>query len=221
MSIIVNGIEIENVNFNSTTLDKVIYNGVVVWESLKSITIDGTAKKGNILTATVVPSTAKVSYQWYRGDTAISGATNSTYTIVSGDVGYQLHCKASTSSKTVDSNYTEVVDYIWTGQSSEKTNDSGSDYVTNIGVSWNFSGVRLTYAYSEGNDKNGDSNYARVFVTTSDGKYNNTQIASAYGVNVGATWNGTIDNVTYVACDFNGTNSVKELTGKIRYYTHN
>lgn len=221
MALIYKNTNIDNVIYNDTSLEKVIYNDVVVWELLKSITIIGTAKKGSSLYASVEPSTASVVYQWYRGSNAISGANYNTYTITSDDVGYKLHCTATAGTKTVDSNYTEVVDYVWTQNTGHLEKDSGSDYVTNVGVSWNLNNVRLTYARSEGYDKNSDSNYARVFVSTSDGKYNNTQLGQNYGVNPVYTWSGTIDNVTYVACDFNGTNSVKQVIGDITYYTHN
>lgn len=55
--------------------------------------ISGTAKVGSTLS--VVPSTwsAKpdtVTYQWYRGSVAIAGATRSTYTVTSTDLGKVL-----------------------------------------------------------------------------------------------------------------------------------
>ena len=56
-------------------------------------TITGTARVGSVLTATPgtwSPSPDSVSYQWIRGRTAISGATNSTYTLVTRDVGQQI-----------------------------------------------------------------------------------------------------------------------------------
>ncbi len=47
-----------------------------------SVTISGTAKIGKTLTAVVTgaPDGAELSYQWYRGNAEISGATDSTYT---------------------------------------------------------------------------------------------------------------------------------------------
>lgn len=117
MSLNYNGNNIESVTYNGNVVEKVTYNGTVVWELLKSISISGTSTVGYSLSASITPSTAKVTYQWYRGDNVISGATSGIYKVTSSDVGYQIHCKASTSTKTVDSNWTNVVvqaSYTWT-----------------------------------------------------------------------------------------------------------
>lgn len=48
----------------------------------------GTTTVGSVLTAGArTPSTATVTYQWKRGGVAISGATASTYTLVTADLG--------------------------------------------------------------------------------------------------------------------------------------
>lgn len=55
-----------------------------------SVTITGTPKIGETLTAEVegTPNGATLSYQWYRGNEAISGATGNTYTPTTAeDVG--------------------------------------------------------------------------------------------------------------------------------------
>ncbi len=52
--------------------------------------VTGAAKVGSVLTATPGtwgPSTVTLSYQWYRGTTAIPGATKSTYTLQAADAG--------------------------------------------------------------------------------------------------------------------------------------
>jgi hypothetical protein len=52
--------------------------------------ISGTTKVGNTLTAVAgswTPAGATFTYQWYRGATAISGATASTYALVPADAG--------------------------------------------------------------------------------------------------------------------------------------
>jgi hypothetical protein len=65
--------------------------------TLNTLTVSGTAKVGQVLTATATttPSTAAKAYQWQRTSsagttTAISGATNPTYTVVAADAGYKL-----------------------------------------------------------------------------------------------------------------------------------
>jgi len=64
--------------------------------------ISGTTMEGEVSTAgSITPSGATVAYQWRRADTSggtyadISGATNSTYTLVSGDVGKYIKVVAA------------------------------------------------------------------------------------------------------------------------------
>ena len=67
--------------------------------STGTVTIDGLAQQGELLTATSVFSdddgVGEVSYQWKRGATVISGPTGSTYTLVQADVGYAITVVAS------------------------------------------------------------------------------------------------------------------------------
>ena len=65
-----------------------------------SVTIDGTVKQGQILTANTNDvadgdGLGDFSYQWIRGSTNITGATSSTYTLVSADVGETIKVKVS------------------------------------------------------------------------------------------------------------------------------
>ena len=56
-------------------------------------TISGTQRVGQTLTATAGtwgPGTVTLTYQWYRAGTAISGATASTYTLTTSDLGKTL-----------------------------------------------------------------------------------------------------------------------------------
>jgi hypothetical protein len=65
-------------------------------------TITGTAKVGQILTAkpgTWTPAPVTLTYQWFRGTTVISGATSSTYKLVTADKGTSITVKV-TGSKT-------------------------------------------------------------------------------------------------------------------------
>lgn len=56
------------------------------------VTISGTPAFGQTLTAayTAGNSDTTLQYQWYRGTTAIPGATGSTYTLVAADVGQRI-----------------------------------------------------------------------------------------------------------------------------------
>ncbi len=73
----------------------------------------GTAKKGYTLKATTGTWNAKVgttfAYQWYRGTTAISGATKNAYKLTSSDVGKYLKVKV-TATNTVN-HYTSGLSY--------------------------------------------------------------------------------------------------------------
>lgn len=55
--------------------------------------ITGTAKAGKVLIAKPGgwDSGVKLSYQWYRGNVLVKGATRATYAVTSKDVGKQLH----------------------------------------------------------------------------------------------------------------------------------
>jgi hypothetical protein len=55
-------------------------------------TISGTTAVGKTLTAKAVwaPSSAKLTYQWYRGSTAIKGATKKTYKLTAADKGKKI-----------------------------------------------------------------------------------------------------------------------------------
>ncbi len=65
-----------------------------------SVTVTGTPKIGETLTANIegTPNGATFTYQWYRGDEAISGATGNTYTPVAAeDVGKKIKVEVSAS----------------------------------------------------------------------------------------------------------------------------
>lgn len=79
-------------------------NGVYAAKSgalLQSVTLSSaTPEIGSTLTASVTPAQAAVALQWYRIDengnpTAITGATESTYTVTQADAGHALKCSAS------------------------------------------------------------------------------------------------------------------------------
>lgn len=65
-----------------------------------SVTVTGTPKIGETLTAEVegAPNGATLTYQWYRGNEAISGATGNTYTPTTAeDVGKRIKVEVSAS----------------------------------------------------------------------------------------------------------------------------
>ncbi len=65
--------------------------------------ITGTAKYGEILsanTAGITNNTGTLTYQWYRGSDAISGAAGSTYTLTAEDIGNTITVKVGSSVQT-------------------------------------------------------------------------------------------------------------------------
>ncbi|MCW4013419.1 MAG: YDG domain-containing protein, partial [Candidatus Bathyarchaeota archaeon] len=61
-----------------------------------SVSITGTALNGEVLTAVpVLTNTGTLTYQWNRGETAISGATGNTYVLVSADIGFTITVTAT------------------------------------------------------------------------------------------------------------------------------
>lgn len=62
--------------------------------------ISGTASVGSVLTSTTGTWTSDTGitgylYQWYRGATLITGATNSTYVLTLSDVGFSITCRVA------------------------------------------------------------------------------------------------------------------------------
>ena len=75
---------------------------VAVPEMGGTISITGETKYGSVLTADISgitytpPTTADaLTYEWYRGNTAISGANSSTYMLVQADIGETIKVRAS------------------------------------------------------------------------------------------------------------------------------
>jgi len=63
-------------------------------------TIAGTTTNGQTLTCTPapspwVPAASSYAYQWYRGDSAISGANAATRVLTAADVGYRMSCRVT------------------------------------------------------------------------------------------------------------------------------
>lgn len=113
-ALVLNNTNVTKVIYNGVECTKVIYNGATVWEktqSLTSVSISGTAEVGQALTANPYPynSGNAYSYQWYRGSTAISGATGKTYTLTSSDRGYTIKVSCTLGSTTVTSSATATV----------------------------------------------------------------------------------------------------------------
>ena len=56
--------------------------------------VSGSTALGGVLTCVVEPGYA-ATFQWLRDGVAIAGATNSTYTLVAGDLTHRFACRLS------------------------------------------------------------------------------------------------------------------------------
>ena len=161
-----------------------------------NITLSGTPSVGNTLTASCKSGyTSKFKYQWYRVDastgtaTAISGATENSYTLTAADKGYKIRCKVkdgneypgfsykttgvitSSSDKPALSGTVNVSGYFRYGQKLTATaancNSSNLSYQWKIGDS-NISGATgNTYVLK----KEDINKYISCVVTDKNGKY--------------------------------------------------
>lgn len=139
-----------------------------------TVSITGTAKFGETLTANTTSlnygseSAGTLSYQWYRGTTAISGATSSTYTLAAADVGQTItvQVKNSKNSGSVTSTATDAVakadgpvapsglaEVSKTDTTITVTQNSAWEYSKNNGSTWQasntFTGLTPNTAYSQ------------------------------------------------------------------------
>jgi hypothetical protein len=93
---------------------------------LASVSISGTAKVGQTLTAAVAPSGATASYQWKSDNVNIDGATGSTYVPVAADIGKAITVTATAAGEwfgTVTSSPTSPV--IAASNNNNGDNDNG------------------------------------------------------------------------------------------------
>jgi len=118
--------------------------------------IGGSPIVGYVLTA--VPGTwmaagATVTYQWYRSGTAISGATGTTYTIVSADLGKTLTVKVtatvgSTKTTKTAEGTAAVINTKIAGMTPTIDRDGGpGKTLTAVPGTWEPAGVSLAYQW--------------------------------------------------------------------------
>ncbi len=117
-------------------------------KALNSVTIGGTTKPGQKLTAT---ANGAATYQWYKrkiGSTervAVAGATASTYTLKPSDVGYEFNVDVGASGfATMSSGYTDAVTSVKPTGVTEKASTDNSVTVKAQGIE----GADYEYAYA-------------------------------------------------------------------------
>lgn len=133
--------------------------------------ISGGTTIGNTMTCSVGNTNASVSYQWYRGNNAISNATGRTYTLTNSDADNTIKCKAITSGYSVWSNTSNTIDYVWTSFSEAKSASSSSHYSVSLTIDSSYLSTHKfnkLVVYSGDRMRYGDS-FINVSLTTADG----------------------------------------------------
>jgi uncharacterized repeat protein (TIGR02543 family) len=141
-----------------------------------SVAISGTNRWGNTLTATITTnSDGAKSYQWYynsnnstSGGTAISGATNSTYTIASNYVGKYIYVKASVAAGTNWNAASDAYDITDATANTTATVDKKTPTVTTTVSGTTTWGETLTCSATNNGDGTSYT-YAWYYTTTSGG----------------------------------------------------
>lgn len=100
-----NGTNIYGIIYNGVSLTQLNFDGVPVWYALTACVISGVTRVGKTWKATTTPSEVQnlCTFQWYRGNTLISGATGATYVTTESDRGYQLKCIAKIGTASAES----------------------------------------------------------------------------------------------------------------------
>ena len=153
----------------TTSLKEVIYGTTKVWSKLTSVTISGTEEPGNTLTASVGADDATpMSWQWYRGSTAISGATANTYAITSDDWGNTLFCRATAyGGREVDSPNTGIIKIAITGVTLSGTAQEGSTLTATVSPS----GATVSYQWYRGSTAISGATSSTYTCVNADGGY--------------------------------------------------
>jgi copper(I)-binding protein len=146
-------------------------------------TISGTAKEGTVLVAdpgTWGPGQIALAYQWYRGSTRISGATQNSYQLTSKDVGAGITVRvtsttAAFASATKESKPTAkvapaIVKFTDTPAPTITGTAAVGQTLTAVSGTWAPGPVTLTYQWYRGNSAIRGATAATYTLTASDYK---------------------------------------------------
>ena len=181
-----------------------IYNKTVDSNTITVLTptcsISGGTTVGNTMTCSVGNTNASVSYQWYRGDNAISNATGKTYTLTGSDVGKTIKCKVTTSGYSVWSNTSGTIDYVWTSFNEAKSASSSSHYGVTLTIDSSYLNTHKfskLVVYTADRERTGDS-FIKLWFTHNGTNYGDFQYGSNGKLSDGTTytWNGGKNDIT-------------------------
>lgn len=206
-----------------------------------TVSIDGTATYGQTLTANTTnlgygtESLGTLSYQWERNDTAISGATESTYTLTEADIGAAITVTVTNSnnSGSVTSNATAAVtkannSATATAATATATSDtvtvnnvtSGQEYAVTTGTTEPATGWQDTGVFTGLNANTAYTIYTRIketattkasgSTTTSVTTDKLTQTITVTNTTPSVTFGGTLDLGTL--CSSNASSATLTYT---------
>ena len=117
-----NGDDAGNYTLGTNTTITTDAGVIIAAEITGSVTISGTPTVGETLKATYSGGNAtEISYQWYRGDTPITDATGTSYTLTAADAGKSLSVRVTASGNYSGSVESESVTVQKTEQSAPET----------------------------------------------------------------------------------------------------
>jgi surface antigen len=158
--------------------------------------VSGTPKVGSTLTATVgtwSPSDVKLTYQWLRDGVIISGATQTSYTLTSADVGHAMSIsvtgtKSGLTTRTASSDLTDDVTAAKVKPGTPRIDGAEQmmvgDWLTVDPGDWAPEGVQLNYQWYRGD-------HAVSTGTTTRYKVSGADLGLAISVKVTGTLTGS------------------------------
>lgn len=189
----------QNIHCKATMFGKTVDSNTITVLT-PTCSISGGTTIGNTMTCSVGNTNASVSYQWYRGNNAISNATGRTYTLTNLDVGNSIKCKATTSGYSVWSNTSNTIDYVWTSFSEAKSASSSSHYGVDLTIDNSYLNTHKfskIVVYTADRKRTGDS-FIKLWFTHNGTKYGDFQYGSNGTLSDGTTytWNGGENDIT-------------------------
>lgn len=199
---------------------------------IESLSVSGTARSGSTLTAVIAPSEATGTYQWYRDNTVILGATNSTYAQVDSDIGKIIKCVFTANGKYSGEANTSMTTTTVKDTWSKSFSGNSGCYTTYATTGYSLASNQVvTYAYCSATTPNHTSDnsetatvhaWLTVGSTTKEGSTG--YASSGQTASSSVSWSGTAQGVsiTFGNSASNGDSFWRYVNGNANgYYIHN
>lgn len=191
-----NGTNIYGIIYNGVSLTQLNFDGVPVWYALTACMISGVTRVGKTWKAATTPSEVQnlCTFQWYRGNTLISGATGATYVTTESDRGYQLKCIAKIGTASAESALSGTI-----LQDVTKLSLSGvlkESYALSAGITPSY--ATGTYQWYRGSNAISGANKSTYTLTRDDVGNKIKCVFTANG-----NWSGSVSDITSSNIDYN------------------